>query len=53
MNKITPIDEDKEDIESQRIVDIIASANNSISICLVITSFIILCIVAVFATLTI
>ena len=52
-NKITPLDEDKEDIESQRIANIIVSANNSIAICCVITSFIILCIVVVFATLSI
>ena len=52
MNKITPLDEDNEDIESQRNVDIVVSANNPIAICLVITSFILLCIVA-FATLSV
>jgi len=54
-SKINPIDadEDKEDIESQRIADKVSSANNSIAICCVITSFIILCIVVVFATLSI
>lgn len=53
MNKVYIIKEGDDDIESQRNVDIVVSANNSIAICCLITSFIILCIVLVFVGLTI
>jgi len=53
MNKIHINNEDDDDIESQRIADMVSSSKNSIAICCVITSFIILCIVGTFVALTI